>query len=199
LAGLAGAAAAGAAAVARRRLTGAAAAGAVARRLVVAAALAGAAAVRRVRVVVVVAFLAAAAVARGRRAGAAAAVRRGVARRAAAAVAARPVALRATTGFATLRAAAFALAATSWVPSFATFAASRSLRRRSCAISFATELTCRRRAASAPPRGLRGAALRAAPAARVAVALGVAGVRRVLVRAMDEILLVLLDEHFPAD
>ena len=179
---LVGLAAASATAVVRRRVAGAV--DAAAARFLAGVALADAA-VRLVRVVVA-AFFTVAAVVRGRRVAAAVGVRPDVARRAAPAVAPRRAAVRAATGFPALRAAALTFAAASWALSFSTFAASRSLRRRSCAISFATAVICRSRAASAPPRGLRCATFGAAPPPRAALFLGVAVVRRVLVRAMDQ-------------
>jgi hypothetical protein len=105
---------------------------------------------------------------------------------------------------AALRAAAFSLAFTSCVSSFAALATSLSFWRRSWAISFATAATCRTRVASAPAPALRerGAALaRALPPAglRGARRGAVAGMRRVLVRAIYGVLRVLISEHNGAD
>jgi hypothetical protein len=94
--------------------------------------------------------------------------------------------------------AAFALAFASWASSFAAFATSRSFWRRSIAVSFATAATWRTRATSAPALRVRGAALaRALPPAELRGARRgvVAGVRRVVVRAMCRVLRVLVGEH----
>jgi hypothetical protein len=94
--------------------------------------------------------------------------------------------------------AAFALAFASWASSFAAFATSRSFWRRSIAVSFATAATWRTRATSAPALRVRGAALaRALPPAELRGARrgAVAGVRRVVVRAMCRVLRVLVGEH----
>jgi hypothetical protein len=90
------------------------------------------------------------------------------------------------------------LAFASWASSFAALAISRSFWRRSWAVSFATAATCRTSATSAPALRVRGAALaRALPPAELRGARrgAVAGVRRVLVRAMCRVLRVLIGEH----
>jgi hypothetical protein len=90
-----------------------------------------------------------------------------------------------------LREAAFSLAFASWASSFAALASSSSFCRRSLAASFATAATCRTRIASAPALRVRGAALaRALPTAELRGARrgAVAGVRRVVVRAMCRVL-----------
>jgi hypothetical protein len=105
---------------------------------------------------------------------------------------------------AALRAAAFSLALASCASSFAALATSLSFWRRSWAISFATAATCLTRVASAPAPALRvrGAVLaRVLPPTELRGARrgAVAGMRRVLVRAMWGVLRVLIGEHDGAD